>query len=299
MRKLIAAFVVLGLMAVPAMADLTPSTFTPQLAGPFHPTGEGTVGIYSNHPTYGPVLLSDVAIIANPSDIITVTFAFHWPAPTWWAIQFQSELVYDNSEIAILALNTPLAGPFAGGLNNFPGTATLAGPTFNPTTGTITVGDVMGTGVPLWSNPNLFYAQYTTHTPGTMTFTSTLSNYMAPLVSSNIYPFMQIQFHVKDATTFLGSGLDLYFNFATALFWLAPSACGTGVTPNQPGCSGVTYFYGGDMLVDTWTYHTTYSAYVEYGGNFGLKIIPEPASLSLLGLGLVSVGAGVWRRRRR
>ena len=192
-------------------------------------------------------------------------------------------------------MNTPLTGPFAGGVNNFPTPTSWSGTGLNQSAGMITVGDVMGTGTPLWSNPNLFYAQYTTHTPGTMTFTTTLSNYMVPLVSSNIYPFMQIQFHVKDATTYLGSGLDLFFNYATALIWLAPSACGTGA---PPGC-GTTYWYGGGMLVDSCTYHTTYSAYVEYGGNFGLKIIPEPASLSLLGLGLVSVGAGVWRRRRR
>ena len=125
-RKTIAAVVVLGLMAVPAMADLAPSMYTPTLAPAMSPTGEGTVGVYGYDTVYGPTIYYDFTlppVPMYPSEIITVTFAFHWPYSTpVWGIQCWGGFVYDNYEMAVLSM-VP-AGPFVGGNNNFPSSAT-------------------------------------------------------------------------------------------------------------------------------------------------------------------------------
>ena len=292
MRKLIAAFVVLGFMAVPAMADLSNvGQFTPSLAPSMSPTGEGTVGIYGYVSPYGPVLYNDFKTGTDgyliqtifPSDNIVVTFGFHWPYVTpVWAVQLQGGFVYDNSELTVLSMAG--VGDFAGN-NNFPGPTTWAGPSLNPTTGMIQVGSLAGT--PLWNN-----AAFHSSTSTALGYVHYANNQMQ-ILGSGIYPFAQIEFHVKDVIR--DSAMDAFYNSFAILFWLTPSACGPGI---GPGCGGVTYWTAGGIAV-THSYHTTASGVGYWGGSFGFGLIPEPASLSLLGLGLVSVGAGVWRRRRR
>ena len=284
MRKLIASVVVLGLMAVPAMADLAPSLYTPQLAPAMSPTGEGTVGIYGYDTVYGPVIYYDVLLTDNyPSQLITVTFAFHWPYVTpVWAIQCWGGFVYDNYEMSVMSM-VP-AGPFVGGANNFP-LATTWQSAFNPTGGMVQAGSFGG--VPLWNNPP--FASSTLTSQGYIH----MANDQLLIEGSGIYPFAQVQFHLK--TPYSDGLVDAFYNSFALLFWATPSATGS------------TYWTaGGIAQVHTSTYstHTTGSVYnvtsiTQWGGSFGIGVCPEPASLTLLGLGLASVGAGVWRRRRR
>ena len=287
MRKLIAAVVVLGLMAVPAMADLTPSTFTPTLATGLSPTFEGTVGVYPGGPYYG-VNYGHLLSGITPSDMLTVTFAFHWPYGTpVWGVQAQAGFAYDNSELAVVSMNSPATGPWAGGANNFPSATFWSGA--NPTSGMQQVGSL---GAPLWCNPP--FVQSTMTTEGYIH----MANSQALVVGSGVYPFAQIQFHVKDVISDVN--VDAYYASFALLFWLTPSATGSTYWTAGGIAERHTGIYG-------YSTHTTGSVYVphitsitHWGGSFGFGVgIPEPASLSLLGLGLASVSAGVWRRRRR
>jgi hypothetical protein len=282
--------------------------YTPTLAPAMSPTGEGTVGVYGYDTVYGPTIYYDFTMLPipmYPSEIITVTFAFHWPYSTpVWGVQCHGGFVYDNYEMSVLSM-VP-AGPFVGGANNFPSSATWQGP-FNPTGNTTTVWhSTMGTvytspggylvrgvqvgsfaGVPLWNNPPL--ASSTMTTAGYVH----LANSQLLISGSGIYPFAQIQFHLK--TPYSDGLIDAFYNSFALLFWLTPSATGS------------TYWTaGGIAQINTGTYstHTTGSVYnitsvTHWGGSYGFGVCPEPASLTLLGLGLASVGAGVWRRRRR
>jgi hypothetical protein len=278
MRKFVALALVLGL-AVPAMADLATGLKTnPTLATGMQHTGEGTVGVFAPPSA----IYLDFKTVAEVSDMLTVTFAFHWPFTTSvWATQVQSSLVWDNSEVAITSVTGPDTGPWAGGYgtyNIYP-SAYYGGPTtagfpgwvtwtaLDATSGTVQAGSVLGAGYPLWLNP--VFASSTQTSLGYVH----LANTQALVEGSGYYPFMKVQMHVKDVIA--DSYLDLVIGSFAVLFWTTPSAAGS------------TLWTGG-----------TIAASVGYGGSYGLGIIPEPASLSLLGMGLVAVGAGVWRRRR-
>jgi hypothetical protein len=256
MRKALGILAVLGLVAAPVMADLMPSDLTPQYKSlnPI-PGGHGSVfpGYYTAGSSFVYVYGANSEIYAEPSDLITVTFAFHWPYATGvTGIQFQSSLVYDNNEVAVVSTAPPVKGPFAGKVNNYP-PPTTTGTHFawsqgNPSAGTWTVGDVLGTGVPL--------------------FIGHPSTGSVAISGSGIYPFMQVVLHVKDDVRVDGMA-DIVIGSAALLFWF----------PGGP----TTYWTSGGGMTPSW----------------GEDIIPEPASLSLLGVGVVAIGAGVWRRRRR
>jgi hypothetical protein len=260
MRKALGILAVLGLVATPVMADLMPSGISP-VSKSLTPTpgGHGTVGpyrpiYYTGYGTYMGIY-GDSKIPANPSDLVTVTFAFHWPFQTAvYGLQLWSSLVYDHNEVSIVSV-TPV-GLFAGD-NNYTGTAHLTGstiitltpdwqgPGFNPSSGTLQVGDVLGTGIPMWQNPQ---AGITT------------------VSGSGFYPFMQVVMHVKNPI--LDSTPDVLIGSLAMLFWTQ---------------AGTTVWWTGGYIGSP---------------SFGEDIIPEPASLSLLGVGVVAIGAGVWRRRR-
>jgi hypothetical protein len=299
MRKALGILAVLGLVAAPAMADLSSGLLTSPMQANLAPipAGHGSVGPwrliqysyaihtsasgynYYQFTTYG--IYGQSQIVANRSDIVTVTFAFHWPfTENVIGRQLWTSLQWDNSEVEVLSV-TPV-GIF-GGSNiyttqhtivvttpiGYSAHTSLSGSTFVTTgttvltsflfpdpfwggnsSGTITVGDVLGTELtsyPLWQNPT-----------GITTFVG----------GSSFFPFMQVRMHVKDPD-FLDGAPDIIIKSAALLFY-------------RFGFSGL-WFTGGGLGQTSW----------------GEDIIPEPASLSLLGVGMVAIGAGVWRRRRR
>jgi len=281
MKKALGILAVLGLVAAPAMADLSSGLMTnPQLANlaPI-PAGHGSVGAwrpiyYTGYGTYYGIY-GQSEIYAAPSDLVTVTFAFHWPfTEAVLGRQLWTSLQWDNSEVEVVSV-TPV-GVWAGtniyttqhtihlgystiGHTSLSGTGTVfvTTDTFlfpdpfwtGPSSGTITVGDVLGTtahAYPLWQNP------------------TSITTYVA---GSSFFPFMQVQMHVKSVNP---DGLpDVIIKSAAMLFY-------------RFGFSGL-WFTGGGLGATSW----------------GEDIVPEPASLSLLGFGVVAIGAGVWRRRRR
>jgi len=207
MRKLLGMVAILALVAAPAMAELSSAGVltNPQVAN-LQPTGEHTVGIYGNHPVYGPVIYYDIiATPVAPSDNIHLTFAFHWPYITYvGSLQVQWQWVYDNSEVQTVHMAG--AGAYTGP-NNIPNDAFWP----NPTAGTIVVGDVLGTGVPIFANP----------AAGVWT------NY-----GSSIYPFMQVDLHVKNV---INDGfLDAYVGQFANLFTI-PGYTGTYWTQGNIG----------------------------------------------------------------
>lgn len=252
MRKLVLSLALVGMIAAPALADLTPSAYTNPQAANLQYAGGHSVGVYA--PGTSPGIYLDFKTAATTSDYGAVTFAFHWPYATPVSVvQMWSSLVWDNSEIAIV--NTSVAGPFT--VSNYWGPTTWAS-AGNPSSGTLVLGDVLGTGIPLWCNPE---GSVHTGLSGGQPFTKYV------VEGSGIYPFMVVDFHVKGVNP--DSYLDLLIGSAALLFRF--SSASTGL-----------WWSGGEIGAPT----------------YGMGIIPEPASLSLLGLGLVSVGAGVWRRRR-
>ena len=175
MKKTILCLTLVGLIATPAVADLTPSAYEPTL-GNLTPTGEGTVGVYNPHPYTPGLYYWTWKCPYTTSDIFHVSFGFHWPFLTSVHVeQAWFGLSYDNSEVTIL--NMVGAGNFAGGANNFPPPTMWSGPTLNPSFGTVQIGDVLGTGVPLWANPGA------------------LSHWIG---GSDVWNFVGMDVHVKD-----------------------------------------------------------------------------------------------------
>ena len=227
MKRLLLMLAVVGLLAAPASADL-------KLANLQH-MGTGTVGVHS--PASG--IYVDYKTVAVASDLIHVTFAFHWPYYT--AVEagyIGHNFVYDNSEVQIIGGGA--AGPFVTGTwgTSFP---PYLWP--NPSSGTWTIGtlyeDVQG----YWTNKVL-------------------------IEGSGIYPFFQVDMHVKDVIP--DSFLDAIVTNVFVVFLYSSAS------------TGGPWWTGGNISVPA----------------YGMGIIPEPASMTLLAGGLLAIGAGVWRRRR-
>lgn len=187
MRKFVAMAAVLGLAALPVLADLAPSTLAPANRQ-MTPTAGHTVGPW----VAGSLVNTDITLNVTASDTFSVTFAFHWPysypLSTTFAVQFQSSIVWDSDEIQITDV-TATGGVW--GTNNYDATA------FWPTvvnSGVVVVGDVLGTGVPLWQNPNTFLT----------------------LTGSDAHAFMKVDFHAFNPVD--DGMLDLVIGSAAMLF---------------------------------------------------------------------------------
>lgn len=200
MRRLVLALALVGLVASPALAGLAPSSYSPTMADLGERNGH-TVGIYDG----AGGIYTNIIQPANVSDVFTVEFAFHWPYVTSVnMIQFWSAIVWDTDEIQITS-----ALPFgAWNANNYDGTSFQTFVSGLVNTGVVKVGDVLGTGVPLWQNPL-----------GGLS-SSTL------VAGSQVVPFMQVQFHVHNPVD--DGYLDLFIGSAAMLFTSLGSTYWTG-----------------------------------------------------------------------
>lgn len=213
MRKFVAMAAVLGIAALPVLADLSPTTLAPvnrQMA----PASGHTVGPW----VAGAIVNTDITINATASDTFSVTFAFHWPysypLSTTFVVQFWSSIVWDSDEIQITDVTA------AGGVW---GTDNYGAATFWPTvinSGVVQVGDVLGTGTPLWQNPNTFLT----------------------VTGSDAVPFLKADFHVFNPVD--DGFLDLVIGSAAMLFSFITSSGSTlGLYWTQGAIGATSYGY--------------------------------------------------------
>jgi hypothetical protein len=246
MKKLV-GLLILGLVAAPAMADWAGNNgLDKQGMVPVAP--HGSAGVYGLHTTAGPVIYLDFKMPAAYTDTILVTFGAHWPYITSVTGAWLSwTLVYDNSEVEIVNLGTAFGGQFGGG-------------------------QIL---VSTWPAPN--------PSAGIMALAGYVTATVTPhlLTGSGVFPFLQVQFHVKDAIE--DSANDMWM--ATVKNWA--SHIFPGAYPPY------TSYWWTNRLADTGL-----SATRPWLASHGFDVTPEPASMLLLLAGVAGVGGGIWRRRR-
>jgi len=236
-------------------------------------------------------MVSQVSIPANASDTIQVTFGFRWPfqlsspVPVL-GLQFQNRLLYDTSEVQILGASGAggwTAQNFAGSfMTAKTSTATTLGAGGSPLKrfsdpGTGIVSTAPGFGRFAVSAPATTTVLVTT--PTTIPFTD--KGMLIPFGST--FPIMKVTLQAKSGVA--GDNLvDLAVPPTSAFLIFRMLTLDPGGTLFSRGSS--TLFYTGSRLG-------------QVGGDFGVDVVPEPASAMLMGIGLFSLAGGAWRRRRR
>jgi len=331
LKRTLMALAMVGMAATPASADLL---VPDQVINANHVPGAGTIGIYgasvNGNPVASPGFLgggvaSQASIPANVSDTIVLTFAFHWPfdATTYYplpylGVQLQNRLIYDNSEVQVLGATgaggwTPVNfgigannskmvanGPSTtttslGATNMIPGTSTMVGANGtplkgfpNPSSGNISTAP--GFGRFAVDPPITFTAPFTTPTANGATKTSAIL-----LPFSSTFPFMKVSLHVKSV---IQDGLVDLFIPSVSAFMLIRVLTTTTSTQMNPFTGGTVTNTNTHALAPL---YFTGSAIGDpaFGGSHGVDVIPEPASATLMGIGLFCLVGGGWRRRRR
>ena len=281
MRKVALALALAGLLAAPATADLS-DLLTTKALGPSTGGKIGILtsngGIYGTHTTFSGIQPADLLLDASVGDTVQLTFAFVWPyntGPSDLGVLvrgYRSMFSWDTSEVELLGLGN--SGPFArGSFDSDPGAAAanLNAAITNP-------GGVTSFGFE--QNPSA---------------SNSSGNDFQLLGGGGPLPFMRVTFRVL-APSPLG-GLDAFFGQQ------AVSGTSAGVVFNQ--IAGTTLSptpWGGNKVVFVTTGDPS-GPFITAGGSidqtFGLSVVPEPASASLLAVGLLAIGGGFYRRRRR
>ena len=213
----------------------------------------------------GNLITSDVLLYPNASDIITVTFGIHWPYATPILVERnRNGLLWDTTEVVLLGAGP--AGPFV--TNNI-GTT--------PAAGAARINSVVS---PLTETQLILGIEQFPASPFV-------------LVSSSTIPFFRVTFRAQSpfpndglrdllapsaGSDFQGSGVGLIFRTFTTTMTTGPS--GTVNTNINPGAT---------LFIDGGSSRPAY----------GLELVPEPASASLLAIGVIAIASGALQRRRR
>ena len=268
MKKVLGMLVVLGLIAAPAVADLP----VKDLGGP----SGATIGVWNGTS----ITPSDVVIPMTPSGSFTVTFGVHWPYATpVYANYVHHNLMYDVGEVRITGYGPApgMTGYWGNSLTLIQNLITYATPTpyttgthgvmslyetFITTGGATTVITLPGTGsFPLFKAT--FHALNPGNNPGQTYTTTSMTIYTTTTQTpgvTNTY---------TNTNTYTYIDVDVFMSKANVVFYTG------GATHLWATAGGVA---------STW-----YSAHVT----------PEPASMSLLAIGVVALSGGIIRRRRR
>ena len=263
---IIAGWVVLAAGPVRAdlVAPLDPITVANNLT--LGPGGHGTMGILD---AGGNIIPSNVVLYPNASDVITVTFGIHWPYVTPVLVAGNlNGLVWDTDEVVLLGAGP--AGPFV--TNNI-GTTPAAGAAF--------INSIVS---PLSGTEGVLGIQQSPVSPFILRSSSTIPFFRATFRAQAPFPndglldlFAPSAATSQMPQTFFGVGV--LFTFFTTTMTTGPSGTvNTHINPTPVG-----------PFINTGSSRPT----------FGLELIPEPASVSLLAVGLFAIAAGARQRQRR
>ena len=243
-------------------------------------TTGGRLYVYPNTSSYSSPRVRTLNLYPNISDYITVTFGIHWPFATPVLVsRMRHGLNWDTNEVVLVGAGP--AGPF---------TANNIGTT--PAAGAALLNSIVGvTGASSGIGDAGIVGIEELVTSGAAGFFI--------IQGSSTVPFARFTFHVKDpfgsddlvdiimplpgkiggpSPPTPGQGVGLIFSFFTTS--MVHSSLSSSVT-NINGTSGPFINF----------YSMTPSA--------GVAIKPEPASVTLIGIGALALTGGFWRRRRR
>ena len=257
---------------VGALDPVTPANNLQQL----NPGGSGTVGVltaggglYPNTAvtTLGYPIVGTKFSSPNASDILVVTFAIHWPYATPVQVTgMRHGLIWDTNEVALLGAGP--AGPFVA--NNI-GTTPAAG-----------AAAINGIVAPL------------SGTEGVVGIEEVPAEKFI-IFGSDVVPFARFTFHVLGA--------------------LADDGIPDIIMPTPGTTGGGADTFGVGILFDFVIFTTSHSSFsiitntiktstgfINFGSSrdsFGAQLKPEPASATLLTIGVLAIAGGARQRRRR